>query len=85
VDDLAFPRDIIKTNYGSKGKVVEVSKFSCYGLPVFTIIYVPVDAEPNKDGSYREIKIQYVKEDPFLKFYDDEEGEVEWTKIFNRP
>jgi len=30
-----------------------------------------------------EIEIIRVKEDPWLPFHDEDEGEVEWTQLFN--
>lgn len=53
VDELVFPGDIIKTNYSTGGKVISVFRWECYGLAVYTVTYVDVDAKPNKDGSYR--------------------------------
>ena len=64
VPQLVSIGDNIRTSYGSQniGKVINVNKYSIYGLPVFTIVYVDLSAKPKKDGSYREVDMRWLNE-----------------------
>lgn len=65
VDELVFEGDVITTtphDSGSKYKVIQVSCYKYYGLPAYTIVFVDVDVEPNKDGSYRDTDLRWINE-----------------------
>ena len=56
VGQLVFPGDVIEMSYFQRsndgGKVIRIWEYPCYGLPVFAVLYVPLDAEPLKSGEY---------------------------------
>jgi len=59
VPDLAPPgTHIINNGYG-EGVVVQVTGRRASGLPVYSIIYVPLDTERKDDGSYPESAYKY--------------------------
>ena len=84
VDELVFVGDIMETDYGTGGRVTHISRHSTYGLPVFTVVYVDVDAKPNKDGSYRESDHRWINElvaqdGKILKLFESNDSEVVLT------
>ena len=48
VEELVEEGDVIRTNYGTVGVVVDVSKYTVYGLPVYTITFVNVFEKTEK-------------------------------------
>lgn len=85
VEELVFQGDEIKSNYGSHGQVIEVKRYLVYGLPTYTIIYVPLDAQPNKDGSYRDTVLRWINEcvaqdGKILKLFEGNSDEVQVVK-----
>ena len=63
VEDLVTIGDVVWTNYDpEKGRVVRVDRYEVHGLPCYSIIYVPLDAKPLKDGRYRESDYHYLNE-----------------------
>lgn len=62
VDELVFLGDIIETNYSTGGRVTQISRYGTYELPVFSLIYVDLDAKPLKKGGYRENDYRWINE-----------------------
>lgn len=81
VRELVFVGDIINTSYSTGGKVISILKCKVYGLTVYTITYVDLDAKPNKDGSYRENLLNWINElvaqdNRILKLFETNDDEV---------
>lgn len=54
VNQLIFPGDIIKTNYGeNQYVVVAVSEYKTYGLSTFSLSLADIDAKKTVEGYYR--------------------------------
>ena len=68
VDELVFKGDMITTSHPSdieykmEYRIIQVSRYECYGLPAYTLLLVETDAKPNKDGSYRESDYRWINE-----------------------
>ena len=86
VEDLVKPGDLVWTSYSpEKGKVVKVSRYEVHGLPCYSITYVPLDAKPFSDGSYRESDYCYLNElvaqdGRILHLYETDDSEVFYEK-----
>jgi hypothetical protein len=66
VADLVERGDRIEIQYSesyvSKGKVIRVSESERCGVRVFNIVFVPLDAEPRSDLTYRDKDKKYLNE-----------------------
>lgn len=62
VDQLVSDGDIIRTSYGTGGKVVDVGRFSVYELPWYSITYVEPDAVRNLQGNYPKTAFCWINE-----------------------
>ena len=86
VGDLVRPGDMVWTNYdSSRGRVVRVDRYRVHGLPCYSIIYVPLDARPFSNGSYRESDYHYLNElvaqdGRILHLYEANDDEVFYEK-----
>jgi len=81
VDLLVSEGDLIRTSYGTHGKVVDVSKYSVYELPVYTITYVDPDAVRNLQGKYPKTAFRWINEcvaqdDRILMLFENNNDEV---------
>ena len=81
VELLVDEGDIIKTTYETGGKVISVYKYTVYGLPVYSITYVDVDATPFLDGHYRENDHRWINEcvaqdDRILQLFEANKDEI---------
>jgi len=79
VDELLRVGDTIKTNYGGErhGIVISVSQYEVYGLPTFSITYVPKE----KISKYRVTDYCFINElvsqdDRVLKLFEANTDEV---------
>ena len=66
VGELLFVGDLIRTSYWREGepdgKVVSIHKYLVYELPVWSITYVPLDAQQYQNGKYRDQDLHFINE-----------------------
>jgi cysteine synthase len=81
VNVLVEEGDIIRTSYGTGGRVVGVTEYTVYGLPVYTITFVDVEAKPFLDGHYARTALNWINEcvaqdDRILMLFEANDDEV---------
>ena len=77
VADLVKSGALIRTSYGTGGKVIRVVKYELYGLPVYTIVYVDPGAKPPfRSENLRWINECVAQDGRILKLFEANTDEV---------